>query len=252
MKFKQIFKKKRIATKNSRILSSLLYTIAILLIILGILSFSSIGKVKHIYVSKNPHIQNSQKFKNILLSLKNKQLILLNKSHIYQFVKKQIPNIQNISIHKKYPSSLIIEFDTYPIHFKLSENLYLDSTGTVITHENNETQYPTLIIETQQEIQAMDQLLKQSQVNNLQETLQYFEKKLNLKIQEISYKSIAKEIHLKTPLQTIIWIDTTTDYKAQINKLKNAIPKIDIHKQYYQHIDLRIQSKNAQKIFYKP
>ena len=208
--------KRKTKRRKTKFLKICLSLIGLLLFIFGILLFSPLGEVQKIYISQNQEINNAKKLKTVLLSLKGKKLLLLNPKQIKQFLHTQIPNLKNLKIKKSYPNKLYILFDTFDLSFKINDNLYLDQTGTLIeTNFQNAKQTPNLpelILTPNQNLKALDQVLNQEQVKRMQETLDYFKKIINLEIKQIEYKIIPKELHLKTPLGTKIWIDTTYDF----------------------------------------
>lgn len=249
-KKKSFFKKKK--NKKGKILKIILLISALTILIFSTLLFTPIGNIEKIYISKNTNIRDSQKFKNILLTLKGKKLLLIKAEQINKFIYENIPNLKDVKVEKKLPNTIYINFNSYDNKFILNDEFVIDETGTVINKQENSTILKKLYIESETSLKVLDKILNKEQINKIEETVNTFEEKINLDVKSVKYLTKAREIHIKTPNGTNIWIDANKDIRSQIMKLKNAIPKIDPKNQFYYHIDLRIEAKNAQKIFYKP
>jgi cell division septal protein FtsQ len=249
-KKKSFFKKNK--NNKSKLLKIILLLSAFGLLIFTILLFTPIGNIEKIYISKNTNIKDSQKFKNILLTLKGKKLLLIKAEQIDKFIYENIPNLKDVNIEKKLPNKIYINFNSYKNKFIVNDQYIIDETGTIINKPESDTKLKNLYIQTETQLKVLDKILSKEQINKIDETINIFEEKINLEVKSVEYLTKAREIHLKTPNGTNIWIDANKDIRSQIMKLKNAIPKIDPKNQFYYHIDLRIEAKNAQKIFYKP
>lgn len=78
-----------------------------------------------------------------------------------------------------------------------------------------------------------------------------FTERFDIQVFEAAYLLEAREVHLITNQGFNVWLDMEQDLETQLNKLKNAIPKIDIYKDPLEYIDLRIESANGDKIIFK-
>ncbi len=94
-------------------------------------------------------------------------------------------------------------------------------------------------------------VLKTEELNYILDAKSYFEEKMNIKVKESNFLPKAKELRLFTDRNFQVWIDMSYDFKEQINKLKNAVPKINPYQVQYEYIDLRIKSAEGQKIIYR-
>lgn len=244
------FKKKN--NNKGKILKYILLLSGLAIFLLSTLIFTPIGNIEKIYISQNSNIKDSQKFKNILLTLKGKKLLLIKAEQIDKFIYENIPNLKDVKVRKKLPNKLYINFNSYNNKYILNDQFILDETGTIISQNENEIELKNLYIDSETQFKILDKILNKEQVETIDNTVKIFEEKINLEVISVKYLSKAREIHIKTPNGSTIWIDANKDLSKQIMKLKNAIPKIDPKNQFYYHIDLRIEAKNAQKIFYKP
>ena len=72
-----------------------------------------------------------------------------------------------------------------------------------------------------------------------------------MKIIEIEYQVIPREVHLRTEKYFYIWLDIQKPYETQLKKLKKALVKLNIYDDELAYIDLRITGESGEKIIYK-
>ena len=77
------------------------------------------------------------------------------------------------------------------------------------------------------------------------------EDKFGMRVVEVIYKKVPREIHLLTERDFYIWIDMQNPADEQLKKLKKALVKLDIYTENLEYIDLRIAGGNGDKIIYK-
>jgi hypothetical protein len=83
------------------------------------------------------------------------------------------------------------------------------------------------------------------------EAIQSFEEKFGMKVIHGIYLNVEREFHLETERKFYVWLDMTMDLDYQLNKLKQALPKLDIYEENLDYIDLRISGINGEKIIFK-
>ena len=86
---------------------------------------------------------------------------------------------------------------------------------------------------------------------NLHVGLIYFEKKFNIKVLDAEYKVREREVHLMTEKYFKVWIDMEKSLTDQFEKLKKALPRLDIYKTALEYIDLRISGTDNEKVIFK-
>jgi hypothetical protein len=251
------------------------FSFAIMLGIFYFLFLSSIFKIKEIKVyqvvsQSNPDnpsetIYNKEPFENQQLQdLLNrsilKNLILLNTDSLKTTLNQTILNLEELKIEKNFPNKLDIQFKQFdPVAnlvnlvgpSKIQKFFLIDENGRVTNPGDQRTDLPTIRIQTNEQAETNKTILKQQNLNYALKSKEYFEENFDLQIQDITYLIEAREVHLYTSNQITIWLDAQQDYKTQINKIKNAIPKLNIYETPIDYIDLRIKSNTGQKVIYK-
>ncbi len=225
------------------------------ILIIYIINFSGIFNIKHIQVLEQNQVSNNSNIQNLLIDLNKNNLILTKTNNIKTRITNQYPQINNLKITKSYPDTLIINFDKFKtlayVNDKSAANGFFTINETGILENQNEKpiNLPELLIPQKNLVEGM-QVITTEKIQYMVDAYNHFKAKLQINIQQIKYLPQAQEIHFILDNNTQIWIDTTYDYKNQINKLIFAKENIDLNTQY-QHIDLRIKSAKGHKIFYK-
>lgn len=73
-----------------------------------------------------------------------------------------------------------------------------------------------------------------------------------MKVTNAEYHVREREIHLQTEKNFMVWLDMEKELNPQMEKLKKALPKINIYNTPLEYIDLRISGTDNEKVIYKP
>lgn len=203
---------------------------------------------------------DNPKINNLLERYSGRNLVLLNIESVEAVLLKRIANLEDLYIRKAFPSELEIEFKQFDkvanlISLvgpgKISKDNIIDENGKIAEVGNKNLEFPTIRIQTDEPFEKGDQVLKIDNLNYILGMIDYFEEKFDMGVIDVTYLQKAREVHIYTERKFNIWVDIQRDYKAQLDKLKNAIPRINPYEQNFDYIDLRIENANGQKIFYK-
>jgi hypothetical protein len=196
-------------------------------------------------------------------SLLNQNLLLYNGDQLTQQILEQFPQYKSISVKKLFPHSLKVELEKYPVAANIIDQIkspdgltvqkkFLVNTNGMIIMENEENpELPYIKIDTAQAFGLNDSPLSQERLDYIIKLTNLFEEKFGLKVVEAEYLKVAREVHLRTEKDFTVWFDLNKDMLSQIDKLKRALPKLDIYKTSLEYIDLRISGTNAEKVIYK-
>ncbi len=234
--------------------------LGITILIFFLVFFTNIFTVKKILLMEGTEISQNQQVKKYTEVLKNRHIILTDISSLEKTLKNNIENLDELSISKRYPSTLVIKFETFEEKANITniigtqeirKNYIINETGVLVSEKAINSQLPTINIKSAKAFTVGDQILKTEQLNYILEAKSFFEQKMNIKITESNYLIAPKELRMLTNKGFQVWIDMSYDFKEQINKLKNSVPKINPYQQKYEYIDLRIKSAEGQKIIWK-
>jgi hypothetical protein len=196
-------------------------------------------------------------------SLLNQNILLFNDAELSQQILKENPEYRDIEIKKKLPHSIEIEMERFPVAaniinlidgedgIKIQKKYLVNTNGMVIMENEENPDLPYIRVSTKQALGFNSYPLDQEKLDYIIKLVAVFEEKFGIKIVDATYLKQSREIHLRTEKDFTVWFDQTKSILSQIDKLKKALPKLDIYKTPLQYIDLRISSANAEKVIYK-
>jgi len=222
--------------------------------------FTSYFKVTTIQVYEGDQLTSNMQIRKLVEPLRNQNMIFIESNKISSLLSKEIDNMAEIKIHKQYPKTIAIYYRKfedianligYNQLLKQETKYILNETGVITEVDRYKPDLPLIKIYTEKNYQLGDQVISQEKINYILASIELFKSKFDMEISGTTYLPTAREVHLTTDRGFKVWLDMTQDYEKQLQKLKNAIPKIDIYSQQFQYIDLRIESANGDKIIFK-
>jgi len=259
--------RKRKPTKGGRKFRILALFFIIILSVTSVYSlfYSDFFKVKEVqFFEDDIQINENEKIKDIFreqVFLKN--IITTDLNPLKQAITDNFPEYETIRFEKKYPQTLIVKADKYatianflniisnPDGTKIQKKFQINSHG-ILTNENEEIpELPYLVMQTKEALKLKSNPIDQENLKNILQSINLFEEKFGMQVIEAEYFAIEREVHLKTEKLFWVWLDLTRPLLGQVDKLKKALPKLDIYKTPLQYIDLRISGPNAEKVIYK-
>ncbi|MCC6643809.1 FtsQ-type POTRA domain-containing protein [Candidatus Peregrinibacteria bacterium] len=195
--------------------------------------------------------------------LQNKNIITYSPEQLITNILEQNPEFQHVEVSKKYPKTIQITLEKYPLAanivavikgadgLRVQKKYLVNTKGMVIMENEENPDLPYIRIETDRALDLNSFPLDQEKLDYIIKLINLFEEKFGLKVLEAEYLKKAREVHLKTEKDFSVWFDLTKNMLSQIDKLKKALPKLDIYKTPLQYIDLRISGTNAEKVIYK-
>lgn len=241
------------------------FTLVLTILVLAILSiygifFSSYFKVKNIEIA-NELIDNDsigQEITKILSTNIGKNLLFTNTEDIQVKILDSFPEIEEIEVEKDYPGSIVVTFSEYPLVANvtnesqtLKKSYIINSIGYAIKEDLESTSLPYIKVQSDEPLNPESPIIEANKLRYILETVIYFEDKFGMRVVEVVYKKVPREIHLLTERNFYIWLDMQKPADEQLKKLKKSLVKLDIYTEDLQYIDLRIAGGNGDKIIYK-
>lgn len=120
----------------------------------------------------------------------------------------------------------------------------LNCIGQAIFDQEEDLELVAIIIRgLTQPIENREQVIPPEHMDYILETIQHFINMMGFDVLEVEYLSNAREIHLKTTNNLVIWISIERDFKDQINKLHTIYEPAELSKEDLSYIDLRVREK---------
>jgi cell division septal protein FtsQ len=195
--------------------------------------------------------------------LANQNILLFNENSLSSEILKENPEYKTAKITKILPKTIEIELEKFPVTaniidiidgadgIKIQKKYLVNSNGMIIMENEENPDLPYIRVSTQQALGINAFPLDQEKLDYIIKLVNLFEEKFGIKVVEAVYLKQAREVHLKTEKGFDVWFDLTKTINSQIDKLKRALPKLDIYKTPLEYIDLRITGTNAEKVLYK-
>lgn len=187
-----------------------------------------------------------------------KNLLFIKTDKLKIKILDSFPEIEKVTIEKDYPKTILIKFSEYPLVANIinesptiKKTYIVNSIGYAIKEDLESPNLPYVRITTDEPLNPGTPIIEANKLRYILETIIYFEDKFDMRIVEVVYKKIPREIHLLTEKNFYIWLDIQTPADIQLKKLKKALVKLDIYKENLEYIDLRIAGGNGDKIIYK-
>ncbi|MFC1655780.1 cell division protein FtsQ/DivIB [Patescibacteria group bacterium] len=203
-------------------------------------------------------IQEESKFEEFLAVHKDKNLAFLDTGKIESNIKSQYPEIKNLKLKKVFPDTLIMEYENFSEVanvFNLVEDtqkkFVINEIGLLVQQDFENPNLPYIKIRTEKVMELNEFALPREKLEYVLDSIYDFEDLFGMKVLDAEYKLTEREVHIKTDREFIIWLDTALTTLEQYDKLKKALPKLNIYNDSLEYIDLRISSVNGQRVIFK-
>ncbi len=186
-----------------------------------------------------------------------KNLLFLDLDELTLRTIETFPKIQEININKDYPNKLVVDFQEFELKANIihesnsmKKNYIVNEAGFVVKEDFENPALPYIKIQSDEPINVNSTILEKSKLDYILSAKQDFEDRFDMKITEVTYKPIPRELNLLTEKEFYVWLDIQNPFEEQFKKLKKALVKLDIYNAPLQYIDLRIAGNNGDKIIY--
>ncbi|MDP2625165.1 MAG: cell division protein FtsQ/DivIB [Candidatus Peregrinibacteria bacterium] len=186
-------------------------------------------------------------------------ILLLNLDDITPYIIQKYDQYAIIDVQKNLPDTLVINLETFPVVANViveipdEKELYysLSSSGQVNEIDSENSDLPTLLIQAEQTLPEGTQIITLNELAFTLEAIQNYEDKFGMEVIYALYFETEREVHLWTEREFYVWLDLTADLDEQLNKLKKALPQLNIYEEELEYIDLRIPGITGEKIIFK-
>ncbi|MCK5615951.1 hypothetical protein KAR91_79545 [Candidatus Pacearchaeota archaeon] len=94
-----------------------------------------------------------------------------------------------------------------------------------------------------QPIEDRELVIEPDHMNYILQIIQYFANNMNVEVSGVEYLPVAREIHLKTKDNLVLWVSLDRDFKGQVDKLNTIYEAAELNKEDLSYIDLRVKEK---------
>lgn len=120
----------------------------------------------------------------------------------------------------------------------------LNKIGQAIFDQEENLELITITVHgLSQPVGDRERVIEKDHMDYILGTIQYLKNTMELDVSEIKYLPIAREIHIKTSSNLVIWVGLGREYKQQIDKLNTIYENAELDKEDLSYIDLRIKDK---------
>lgn len=235
--------------------------VAVLLAIAGLsylVFFSGQLKISTVQVYKDGGLVQNDPLKNYFNSLIGQNILFANLEEATQKISTDNPQINNLSIKKRFPSGIRIDYGEFPIVANLlvaaedlQQKYLINSQGQIARKDIENPNLPYLKMTGNQAFKSQDHIIDADKLDYILKSAKAFEEKFGIKVFDVTYLKEAREVHLRTEKYFSVWLDMTQSYDKQFSKLKKALINLDIYNQPLDYIDLRISGGNGDKVIFK-
>ena len=126
----------------------------------------------------------------------------------------------------------------------IEQKCLLNRIGQAIFDQEEDLELMTITMgELTQPIEDRQIVIPKERVDYMMDTIRYFNNLFKMQVRSIDYLPIAREIHIKTDSNIMIWLTMEKDYREQIDKLNTIYEIAELDKEDIAYIDLRIREK---------
>ncbi len=239
---------------------TLLVGLAVLIGIIYLVGFSNFFDVKTWdIVEDGTKVTTEDDLNALLKKEKNQNLIFVDQQQIVNDVRAIHPEFKKIIVNKIFPQKIRLQIEKYPIVANIvnvvegiQKKFLVDSQGFLTDENIDNPDLPYIKIFTNEVFSVHTDAIDQDKLNYILNAVTSFQEKFSMKILNAEYHVREREVHLQTEKNFMVWIDMEKDLNAQLDKLKKALPKLDIYNTPLEYIDLRISGTDNEKVIYKP
>ncbi|MBU1019006.1 MAG: hypothetical protein ABII07_04630 [Patescibacteria group bacterium] len=232
----------------------IIYVISHLLFISEVFTITKIE-----YDSSNIEVIDENPILNYLQNFKGENILLINTDDEEIYLKQTYPEYKKIEVKKSLPHTLILELSPYDLAANLIQQAegvnkkFIISENGLLTEENTQDpSLPYIYIKTEDMLILGKMAMEENSLAFILEAITDFQNKFGMQVLDATYYRTAREVHLRTERYFDVWLDTQIEVDEQLNKLKQALPKINIYEDPLSYIDLRISGQSGDKVIYMP
>jgi len=126
----------------------------------------------------------------------------------------------------------------------IEQKALLNRIGQAIFDQSEDLQLMTITIDgLSQPIEDREIIIPAVDMDYIVNSIKYFINLMQMEVISVRYLPVAREVHLKTAGNLVLWLSTAKDYKQQIDKLNTIYKVAELDKEDLAYIDLRVKEK---------
>jgi hypothetical protein len=126
----------------------------------------------------------------------------------------------------------------------IEQKCLLNRIGQAIFDQEEDLELMTITMgELTQPIEDREIVISKKRMDYMSDAIRYFNNLFKMQVRGVHYLPIAREIHIKTDSNIMIWLTMEKDYKKQIDKLNTIYEVAELNKEDIAYIDLRAREK---------
>jgi len=204
-------------------------------------------------------VEDENPILNYLENFEGENMFLTDTDTEELYLQETYPEYKTIEIKKSFPHTLTLELELYEIAANLitetegiTRKFIISENGIATQADTEDPSLPYIYIETGSIIMVGRIAIEKEVLDFIMEAITDFENKFGMRILDVTYYETAREVHLHTERYFDVWLDTQLSVDEQFNKLKQALPKLNIYEDDLRYIDLRISGQSGDKVIYMP
>lgn len=202
-------------------------------------------------------VEDENPLVDYLKSFENTNIFIFNDDEEEAYLKTIYPEYKTINIKKSLPHTLVLKLESYTLSANLivkrdsiSKKFIINENGIIVAENEEDPSLPYIYMETTEIIMEGRTTIKPENLAFIIEAAEDFQNKFGLQVLDITYYKIEREVHLGTEKYFDVWLDIQLTVDEQLDKLKQALPRLNIYETPLEYIDLRISGQNGDKVIY--
>jgi hypothetical protein len=126
----------------------------------------------------------------------------------------------------------------------IEQKALLNRVGQAIFDREENLELMTLYVEgLTQPIEDREFVIPTRKMNTIMDIIKYYRNTLQMDVAGLKYLPVAREVHLISEKDMVIWISLEKDYRDQIDKMNTVYKVAELNKEDIRYIDLRVSEK---------
>ncbi len=205
-----------------------------------------------VVVRDNPHI-NAEAVEKALEDFYGTNLIFLDKAAFTQTLVNTFPEFRAVHITEKWPSSLEVKLTLSPPRFTVLNDFdagfsVISEDGVILGESANQKLPVIKLMNWGKSLTGGSKLTSKEYLDQIEYLRGVFDNDFKIVIEEVRLFLIAHELHLVSIQDTVFWFDLRLDLEPQMRKLELVADEINLYTGNIEHVDLRIPNQ----VFWKP
>jgi hypothetical protein len=218
----------------------------------GIALLSPLFRLNTIIVERTSPFADPILVEETLQDFRGKNMLFLRHSDIVAALMEVMPELRDIELTEDWPRSLLVRVGAanpmYNVFNVETANFSVISEDGIVLADQSIEGLPVIkILQREEPILIRERVLTQKQLQQIYTAEGILDADLRLPLEAVEVLSSANELHLISRGEMAIWLDLSYSVEDQLEKLKTAEKKIQLYRDAFDHIDLRI----PQQIFWE-